>query len=235
MPAYTFAADNPTLTNLFVTLATIALPVGAALALEYGLEKLRLANEWRKARGDFQRYSKLLDRSQKRLEAAEAKRDHKRERLAQTREEWLNAAKQAHAEGRQVGAHRKPLSRVLFKIVVIGMLIVALVLVLSYVFIDGRMAQHIFSDAARLALYIVASFGFAGWDAARQLRRWDRPTAEQLYEDRVTHWRNVDAEPRNLERIASGAIKDYANSGQLSLPALNFRESEKREGVSYEA
>jgi len=90
----TFAADNPTLTKIFITLATVALPVAAALGLEFGLEKLRHANEWRKARRDHLKFSKALDRSQKKLEAANAKRDHEREKLSQTRDEWLSAARQ---------------------------------------------------------------------------------------------------------------------------------------------
>ncbi|MGH8772598.1 MAG: hypothetical protein ACREV2_15705, partial [Burkholderiales bacterium] len=224
----TFAADNPTLTKLFVTLATIALPVGAALSLEYGLERLRLAYEWRKSRSDSQKFSKRLDRSQKRLEAAKEKRDHEREKLAQIRDEWLNAARQSHAEGQRVGAHREPLARVLFKTVMVGILIIVVVLVASYVIVDNWLAAYIVSDLGRLTLYLLAAFGIAGWYAERQLRRWDRPTAEELYQRRKTHWHNVPrtGESRFGSAPAADAIGspngDAANDkDQLWLPVTN--------------
>ncbi len=187
----TFAFDNPTLTKLFVTLATIALPVGAALALEYGLEKLRHGNEWRKARHDHLKFSKALDRSQKKLEAANAKRDHEREKLAQTRDEWLAAARQAHAEGQRVGAHKESLSSLLLKIIPIGMLILAAMIILCYLFVDKSLAEYIPSDAARFGLYLLATLGLAGWYAQRAFRRWNRPSAEELYTRRPTHFRNT--------------------------------------------
>jgi len=187
----TFASDNPTLTKLFVTLATIALPVGAALALEYGLEKLRLMNEWRKARRDHMKFSKALDRSQKTLEAATEKRDHQREKLAQTRDEWLAAARQAHAEGQQVGAHKESLSSLLLKVIPIGMLILAASLILSYVFVDRSLSEYISNDAARFGLYLLGALGQAGSYAQRAFRRWNRPSAEELYARRPTHFRNT--------------------------------------------
>jgi len=204
----TFAAENPTLTRLFVTLATVALPVGAALGLEYGLEKLRHAHEWRKARREHLRFSKALDRSQKKLEAANEKRDHEREKLAQTRDEWLAAARQAHAEGRRVGAHKEPLSAVLSRVIPIGMLIVAVVLVFCYMLADKYLVEYIPTDSARLFLYVLAALGLAGWYAQRAFRRWNRPTADELYKRRPTHFRNT-SHP-DAVRLNEGPGRDAA-------------------------
>jgi hypothetical protein len=189
--ASTFAADNPTLTKLFLTLATIALPVAAALALEYGLEKLRQGNEWRKARRDHLKFSEALDRSQKKLEAANEKRDHEREKLAQTRDEWISAARQAHAEGQRVGAFKEPLSALIMKALPIGMLILAGVIIVCYLVADRMLADYVSSDAGRLCLYLLLALGSAGSYAQFALYRWNRPTADDLYRRRPTHFRNT--------------------------------------------
>jgi ABC-type nickel/cobalt efflux system permease component RcnA len=211
----TFASDNPTLTKLFVTLATIALPVGAALALEYGLEKLRHTNEWRKARRDHLKFSKALDRSQKFLEAAIEKRDHQREKLAQTRDEWLAAARQAHAEGERVGAYKESFSSLLLKIIPIGMLILAALLILSYVFVDRSLSEYILNDAARFGLYLLGALGQAGWYAQRAFRRWNRPSPEELYASRPTHFRNTSRPDSSKlgEEISDGRHQQKAKQG----------------------
>jgi cation transport ATPase len=184
----TFAADNPVLTKIFLASATVALPVAAALALDYGFEKLRHGVEWAKARRDHLRFSKALDHSEKKLEAAIEKRDHEREKLAHVREEWLNAARQAHAEGDRLGAHQEPFSSVLLRVIPIGMLIVVAVFVVSYWLIDKPLADYIISSLARLLLYALTALGLTGWYAGRAVHQWNRPTALQLYEARPTHW-----------------------------------------------
>ena len=212
----TFAADNPILTRLFVTLATIALPVGAAILLEYGLEKLRRFNEWKKARGDFFKFSKALGQTQKKHEAAIAKRDHEREKLAQTREEWLSAARQAHTEGARVGAHKGPWRDVILKILWVGALIFAGVMIASYVVLDKPLANFIETDAARFALYLLVAFGLIGLYATSVMRRWNRPTAEELYEARPTHWRNAaHPDATNLNAPAEGRALNAGSVGDV--------------------
>src|SRR4029077_9752724 len=70
-----FMASNPGLTRAVVVLLTTGLPVFVALVFEWGLDGVRLAWEWRKARYQCHRFSKLLNAAKKRLEARREKRE----------------------------------------------------------------------------------------------------------------------------------------------------------------
>ena len=91
-----FAADSWLATTLLMILVTIALPAGAAVALDWGLSRLRLWSEHRRARLDFLKYEKEATEKSKELEAAIETRDTQREELAQRREEWLSAMRDAY-------------------------------------------------------------------------------------------------------------------------------------------
>jgi len=71
------------------------------------------------------------------------------------------------------------------------MLIVACVLILCYLVADKPLVEFIPSDPARFGLYLLAALGLAGWYAQRTFRRWNRPTAEELYNRRPTHFQNT--------------------------------------------
>ncbi len=186
-----FAATVPFLTIFFMTLTTIALPVGAAFALEYGVEKLRHFNEWKKARDDFFGFTSSLNKTVKQLEAENEKLARARETLAQKREEWLAAARQAHLEGFRNGAYKKPLRDVLLPIFWFALLVFAGVLIVAYIVFDESFADFIRTDVARFALYVMIATGITGVFAERVLKSWNRPTAEDLYSARVTHFENT--------------------------------------------
>ena len=94
------------------------------------------------------------------------------------------------------------------------MLVVAVTLIVSYVLVDGWLATYIVTDEARLGLYLLAAFGLAGWYAERQLLRWDRPTAEELYDRRSTHWHNVPRAKASAVKVAAGRSNDIEQNGK---------------------
>jgi hypothetical protein len=189
----TFAAQNAALTKLLLMLVTIALPALAAVALEFGLEKLRFWWEHRKARGDFFRFNKEHEGDLKRLEAAREGRDHELEKLAQDREAWLAAARDSFELGRKVGAHKRPAWEVALHIAVAAVLIFVGVTVVAFLFIDSPLSAFIESGPIRFALFLLTALGLTGLAAARIIRRWHRPTPEELWAGRPTHWRNADS------------------------------------------
>lgn len=187
----TFAAENAFLTRLLMTLVTIALPTVAAVALEFGLEQLRFWQEHRSARNDFFKFGQKLATKRKTLEAAKEKRDRELEKVAQECASWLAAARDAFEQGQEIGAHKKPLWRVLFSIAVVAILTFVGVMILGFVFVDRPLAQFIASDVLRFVLFLLTVLGVTGLFALHALRKWNRPTPQELFAEHVTHWRNA--------------------------------------------
>jgi len=194
----TFAAENAFLTKVLLTLVTIELPTLAAVALEFGLEKLRFWKEHSTAKSDFFRFSKLLETNRKRLESANEKRDIELERVKKERESWLFAARDAFETGRKTGAHKRPLWTVLFSTAVVGVLIFVSVMVFAFVFVDQPLSLFIENDAFRFGLFLLTVGGLTGLFAIHAFRKRDRPTAKELFRERVTHFRNTE-HPNDLK------------------------------------
>jgi hypothetical protein len=188
----TFASETALLTKVLMMMITVALPTIAAVAFEFGLERGRLWLEWHRARRDVFNFSRELEEKRKRLEARKEKRDRELEKITQEREAWLAAARDAHIHGLKVGAHKRPLWELLIFIISIGILIFAVVMVFSFIFVNQFLAEFIKSSEFRFLLFLSASLGITGLFAMRALRRWNRPTEEELFNDRVTHWSNAD-------------------------------------------
>jgi hypothetical protein len=188
----TFAAANPILTKTVLAFVTVALPIVAAFFFHNGVNKLRLWLERKRARNDFLNFSKELEKNKKLLEAANEKRDHELERVKREREEWLAAARDAFNQGSKIGAHKKPMWQVLFFIAVVGILTFVVVMVFGFVLVDQPLAQFIASDVFRFALFLLLVIGLTGLFAIHAVRKWNRPTAEELLRERVTHWRNAE-------------------------------------------
>jgi|GEM_PF-3385169 len=218
----TFAAENAFLTKVLLTLVTIALPTLAAVALEFGLEKLRFWKEHSTAKSDFFRFGKLPETNRKRLESANEKRDIELERVKKERESWLFAARDAFETGRETGAHKRhnfrdasltckefetgretgahkrPLWTVLFSTAVVGVLIFVSVMVFAFVFVDQPLSLFIENDAFRFGLFLLTVAGLTGLFAIHAFRKRDRPTAKELFRERVTHFRNTE-HPNDLK------------------------------------
>lgn len=179
-----FLSENSTLTRVVVMLLTTSLPVFVALAFEWGLDGLRLAREWRKARRERRRTTALLEKTRKALEAEREMKESRLKALDELREEWRHAYLQNHELGRKVGARRLPLWRVLLKIGAVGFVLLAVC-----VFADPLVSGYITSGFARVLLYACVTAGLGGAYAAYAVKCWDRPTALQLYKQQATLWR----------------------------------------------
>jgi succinate dehydrogenase hydrophobic anchor subunit len=184
-----FLSQNPTLTKVCVTLLTIGLPIFAAIAFDWGFDRLRLAWEWRKARWADARYSRKLDAAQKKLEAEQEKRDQQIAILEQQKREWTNTYLEKHELGRLLGAHQRPLARVIFECLVVAALILA-----GCVLLDPILADYMPSGSTRILLYGLVTLGLGGLYTKHALKAWERPTPEQLYNNRAIRWHN-EAEP----------------------------------------
>ena len=210
-----FLSQTEGLTTIVVTLLTIILPVGATLALDWGLTQARFGWSWRKARKANKRFSASHEHVARKLEAIRIERDQECSIWEQRREECANAFLQAYELGRTIGARRLPFRLVLQKILAVGVLLVACVLLAAYSLIDAGLAQPITSDLARLAIYLLFGAGATGIYSAHVIKAWHRPSALQLYEERGPIWR--DEAQIEVERSAR-AQNDWLS--QASVPAV---------------
>lgn len=188
-----FMNGNPELTRAVVVLLTTGLPIFVAIVFDWGLSGLQFAWEWRKTRHQYHSFSKKLDGAQKKLEAEEEARASRMAELDEKCKEWKSSYEHHHALGKQIGAWKTPLWRVILKIAAVVCVIAAACFIL-----DQYAAGYIASTSARLLIYTLLSLGVGGLYAARAVRAWDRPTAKQLLKQRATIWR--DALPANTTR-----------------------------------
>lgn len=197
----TFASENPWLTRILLTLVTIALPITAAFLMDFGLKWLRFFWERFKARSDFQRFTKEVDENQKKLEAAHEKRAAELEKIEQDRESWLSAARDNWEQGKVIGAWKRPFwEAVVLPTTIVGILIFVIVMIVGMVLIDPMLAEFIGSDLSRVALLVLFSIGLTGLFAMHFIRKWNRPTDEELFKQRATHWQNAE-NPNSLRLL----------------------------------
>src|ERR1051326_1942780 len=143
-----FMADNPGLTRAVVVLLTTGLPIFVAIVFDWGLDGLRLAWEWRKARNQVRRFGKLLNSTEKRLESENEARESKLAELDKMCEEWKSGYEHNHAMGKQIGAWKTPLWRVILKIAAVVFILAAVCFLL-----DPLNSTYLVSEAARLFIY----------------------------------------------------------------------------------
>jgi hypothetical protein len=217
-----FMAGNPELTRAVVVLLTTGLPVFVAVVFDWALSGLGLAWEWRKSRHQCHWFAKQLDQTEKKLEAEKEARASRLAELDEKCKEWKNSYEHHHALGKQIGAWKTPLWRVILKIAAVLFLIAAMCFLLNQ-FVSG----YIISDSARLFIYALLTLGLGGLYAAHAIRAWDRPTAKQLFKQRATIWREAkspttNAQPDEKERKASptliGEKPEDVNGKRLSSP-----------------
>lgn len=183
-----FIARNTSFLMKFaVTLATIFLPLIAAVISDWSFKKLRYAWECAKTRLAWRYYTHRYYTKQKELEAALAEKEHALNGLNAQRKEWLAIAKHAHEEGSRIGAHQLPLWDVSLKI--LGFFFMALIvcLIVCHVFFDSTLAQFVTDETLRTILYVMLAVAFTFFYTQHALRSWYRPTSEQLV--RPTIWR----------------------------------------------
>jgi hypothetical protein len=213
-----FLGNNPMLTRLVVVLLTTALPVFVAVAVDWGLDALRLAWDWRKTSWSLRRTTKHLENARKALEAQLEKKDARLHALEQQAKEWKNAYLQNHELGQRIGARQLPLARIVVKIAA-----VALLVLMSCLFLDPWLGGYIDSDSKRYLLYFCALLGIGGLYAYYALNSWDRPTARMLYRNKGVIFRNGEVTRREAgENLLSppserkNGQKEYSiNPGRL--------------------
>lgn len=204
-----FMADNPGLTRAVVVLLTTGLPIFVAIVFDWGLDGLRLAWEWRKARNQVRKFGKLLNSTEKRLESENEARESKLAELDTTCEEWKSAYEHNHAMGKQIGARKIPLWRVTLKIAAVVFILAALCFLL-----DPLISTYIVSEAARLFIYGLVTFGFGGLYAAHAIKAWDRPNAKQLLKQRATIWRETST-------LIQSALPENTNGKKPIAPPID--------------
>lgn len=181
-----FMVNNPGLTRAVVVLLTTGLPIFVAIAFDWGLDGLRLAWEWRKARYHVRKFGRLLNRAEKKLESENEALNSKLAELDQTCDEWKSGYEHHHAMGRQIGAWKTPLWRVVLKIAAVVFILAAVCFLL-----DPIVSSYIVSEAARLFIYALITSALGGFYAAHAIKAWDRPSAPQLFKQRATIWREA--------------------------------------------
>lgn len=181
-----FLGQHPTLTQICVTLLTIALPVFAAVAFDFGFARLRFAREWRRGRRRFLRFSERLNVTRKRLEAEIEKRESFINILGHQRDQWASDYLLNHEIGIRTGARQQPLWQVTLKIAAVTTLILA-----GWLVFDPSLGIE--SMEARALLCSLATISLSGLYAYYAIRSWDRPSPRQLLRHRAVTWRANDA------------------------------------------
>lgn len=197
----TFASENALLTRILLMLVTVALPITAAFFLDFGVKHLRFWLERKEARKDFLEFSRRAEENEKKLAAANEKLAAELEAIGQERESWLASARDNFEKGRTVGAWKLPFwQAVTLPTTVAGILIFVVVMIVGMILVDPILAEFIESDAFRIALFVLLAAGLTGLLAMRFIRRWNRPTDEELFNQTATHWRNAE-NPNSLRLL----------------------------------
>lgn len=185
-----FLGENPGLTKICVTLLTLALPIAAAWAMEWGFDRLYLAWHWRRARRNHTRQAAQLDRGRKQLEAAKEKLRCRLQAIQDQCAEWTQAQEQFHRLGKRIRARRLPVWILIFKIVAAALALFALCALCE------PMVGWLVADfGLRGVVLLTAWLGVSGLAGARLWRAWDRPSPRQLFRERAVIWREEAVEP----------------------------------------
>lgn len=180
-------------------LGTIALPLAAAIAINFGFDKLRYWNQWRKARKDVLKFNKQKEVTEKKLAAETEKLEKRIAEIQATCKEWVNTQKQAHAEGKKLRARRRPLWEVLLLLTGGGVLIISLVMAIAYILFDTSLSEVVQSEAARFALYLGFAAGLMALFSYFALKSWNSPSPRQLYSRRTVVWHQDEKAPLGLK------------------------------------
>jgi hypothetical protein len=167
------------------TMLTVVLPLGGAVAIEWGFAALERAWRWRRAQRRADRLERALDGATKRLEAARERLDREIEARQAERGEMEAQFLEYYEQGVTIGARRLPLWYVVAKIVVATMLS----LVLSLVSLAPLVLVPLVGPILAAVLACAVALLMGALYAVRAIRVWDRPTPAELLRQRATLWR----------------------------------------------
>ena len=180
-----FLSQNELLTKCCVTLLTLALPLFAATAFEWGFAKLRFAWEWRRAKRTFLALNKNIARDKKALQASNEKRDHQVKVIEQQKKTWLETYLENYQLGQRIGASRGPGWRVALKIGAVTLLIAGACVLADFWLRNVVQGGRVILDT----LYTLVTLGAGGLYGYFAVKAWERPTPIQLYHQRSVVWR----------------------------------------------
>lgn len=190
-----FLSVNETLSVACVTLLTLALPVFAAVAFDWGATKSRYALLWIRARRDYVGLSHRLETLRKKREAGVEKLEHQVQILVHHGKEMQSAYLENYELGRAIGAQKPRLSMPILRIAGLVVLVAAVCVV-----IDPLLTDYL-PQGGRLILYACLTAGIGGLYAYRTLRLWERPTPQSLYRDRGVIWRTSNERATPWPRV----------------------------------
>jgi hypothetical protein len=209
-----FLGENPGLTKICVTLLTLALPIAAAWAMEWGFGRLYLAWHWRRARRNHERQAAQLDRARKQSEAAKEKLRCRLQAIQDQCAEWSQAQEQFHRLGKRIRARRLPLWLLIFKIAATAAALFALCALC-----EPLVGWLVADFGLRVVVLLTAWLGVSGLAGARLWQGWDRPSPRQLFRERAVIWRSEALEPD----ASALAPQDENSWGRFPTCPTNFR------------
>jgi hypothetical protein len=177
-----FIEQTGSLTTVCVTLLTLGLPLFAAAASDWSLDRLRYAWEWRLSRRRHESLKEQFEAAHKAMLALIEKRDRQIEMLEERKQTWMHTYREHYQLGRRTGACQSALWRVLLHIGAVGLLIAGACLALANLL--GPLTQVGF------ALFVAVTLGLTGLYAHFALEAWEHPTPSQLYRRRAVIWRS---------------------------------------------
>lgn len=216
-----FLSDT-TGTNIALSiLGTALLPFAATIAIKFGCEKLSYWKQWRVAKADALGLAVRQEKLQGQLDAAVEKQIQEIAAIEAERDEWLHGQEQAYDEGKTLGPDRRPAWEMLLRVGAGGLIITALVMTVSYIVLDERLAR-ILSEGTRLGLYAAIAVGASFLYGQRELRRWNTPSPKELYDSRSVKW------PRDEESAIYAIDSGYPNGSETQDAGLDLSLSGTR-------
>ena len=217
-----FLDENSLLSAVVIAFLTVALPVGAAFAFDTGWFELSRRLQWKKARREALNFAEMEEIFAKKTEAEIEKCEKMIAALDEERKARIAAQRQAHEEGKRMGARRRPFWEIAFFLFGGCILITVWVLALLYIFADDGMSQVVESDLGRFALYFGFALGLMSLFSYYVLKRWNSPTVTQFArENRTPIWSGV-APGNAVVRRGAG----YALDGNPSTRIFETAEEE---------
>ena len=202
-----FLQQSTTLTVSLLTLLTIALALGAAVALDWAVREWHEASLWFKARHDDARVYRQLERVRKRREAVIQKREQDIEMLRQHGLRLLSVYREFYGLGAHIGARQAPPYFPILKIAALSLFLLAACIVTELLIGD-----HV-PWPARLAFYTFTVLAIVSSYSHRVLRLWSFPTPPVLYRWRGVRWR---LEPKPV--APRPVVRDW--NSKVSLPRV---------------
>ncbi len=206
--------DTFYLNKAVMVFLTVALPISVAFAFEYAKHGLNLWLRWFKARRDVNKFEKLNETATKKVEEANEALAKQIEAIEQACESWKAAQRQAHTEGLNSQAIRRPFWEILGLLIGGTFLILFTIVVLKVFLFDYLFDEQSMSWAATLTLFL----GMVGLFIYIVIKRWNSPTASQFYNQRAVVWQFEKAETPN-ENKQLPPEKEVQQIGELTKAA----------------